>query len=81
MLEEACDKAAVRNMQVYMSHKRFHNGYMNVKGNALQSTINRDKTLNMCIMLCKVTDERVFRRYQLKEEYQLEVDTVLFTKI
>jgi hypothetical protein len=39
------------------------------------------KISSACAMLCEVKEETVFRRYQRKQEYQLQAFTIFFTKI
>jgi hypothetical protein len=75
MLEDTYGKVITLKMQVYRWHKRFHlamrvSKMTHAAGNhQLQQMA---KTSSMCAMLCQLTDERVFRKYQWKWEYQLE---------
>jgi hypothetical protein len=65
MLEEAYDLLAMKKIQVCKWHKHFCDGFMSITARAsgdLQLQ-NIAKTWSMYAVLCKVTDESVFRRY------------------
>jgi hypothetical protein len=70
--EVAYGKAALKNTQIYKSHKNFHIGCASVNDDShckQLSTSTTDENIENVCNVDKVTKESIFRRYQRKQKY------------
>jgi hypothetical protein len=82
IIEVVYGKEAMKKTHIHRGHKRFCDGHerANVDPHCGQpSAKTNEKTSNMCGMLCNMPNERVFRIYQRKQEYQLKAFILYFT--